>query len=165
MEEFSQSHRTFQVFCAKFWQNADQCKMLLDEAGVPTGFIDYDEPSIMRWFSIINEMIRLGDDSMMRFVAVLMSKYPDNTRLAAVCAPWTPVAPATIGDSGAVLVKKFETEPPVKTLVPLVTVPDFAGEASLVVPRVNTLWEAVAQFEKRFAELEAQVVTLQGGKR
>lgn len=123
------------------------------------------EPSIMRWLSIIRELMRKNDGSMGRLVVVLMKQYPDNKSLRDVCAPWIPASPAKDTTApavapdlppGAVLVKKFEDEKPLpkQKVVPVVAPVDFADEAELVVPRVDTLWEAMIEMERRMVEME-----------
>lgn len=178
MEVFSQSHKNLQMFCADFWPSQADCELILGDVGIDSTRINMAEPSIMRWLSIIRELMRKNDGSMGRLAIVLMKQYPENKSLAAVCAPWIPANPAKsspntsalpVVDSaapepsvppvppGAVLVKKFETEPkskPKPELVPVVAPVDFADEAELVVPRIDTLWEAMVDMERRMVEME-----------
>lgn len=179
MEIFSKSHRDLQMFCADFWPSAADCQLILTDVGIESGRINMDEPSIMRWLSIIRELMRKDDGSMARLVVVLMKQYPDNKALAAVCAPWTPAVPARSAlieapmpdepniPAGAVLVKKFDKKDtpvaapvgtkPASDPVPVVVPPDFADEATLVVPRLDTLWEAMIDTERRLVELEKRL--------
>lgn len=176
METFSQSHKKLQVFCADFWPSADDCSLILADVGIDSARINLSEPSIMRWLSIIRELMRRNDGSMGVLVVVLMKQYPDNKALRDVCSPWIPATPAKDTSdavpagtvpvpAGAVLVKKFEDEaspdpksnpkPDPKTkLVPVVTPVDFAEEAELVVPRIDTLWAAMVDMEQRMVEME-----------
>lgn len=171
MEVFSQSHKNLQMFCADFWPSQADCESILADVGIDSARINMAEPSIMRWLSIIRELMRKNDGSMGRLVIVLMKQYPENKSLAAVCAPWVPATPAksspntsvpasevmpeTAVPPGAVLAKKFEPETKSKPdLVPVVVPPDFADEAELVVPRIDTLWEAMIDMERRMVEME-----------
>jgi hypothetical protein len=175
VEVFSQSHKNLQMFCADFWPSQADCELILGDVGIDSTRINMAEPSIMRWLSIIRELMRKNDGSMGRLVIVLMKQYPENKSLAAVCAPWIPATPAksspntsvplpadsaapeTVVPPGAVLAKKFESEPkskPKPALVPVVAQPDFADEAELVVPRIDTLWEAMVDMERRMVEME-----------
>lgn len=162
MESWSVSHKALQLFCAGFWETADDCQLILDEIGISGSRINLSEPSIMRWLSIIRELMRKNDGSMGRLVTVLIKQYPDNQQLRTVCAPWIPANPAMPVQSmqpeqpddvpaGAVLVKKFVNDHPP---VPVVAPPDFADEAGLIVPRVDTLWEAMVETNRRLNELE-----------
>lgn len=180
MEIFSQSHKNLQLFCADFWPSQEDCQLILDDIGVSSGRINMAEPSIMRWLSIIRELMRKNDGSMARLVTVLIKQYPNNKDLIAVCAPWIPVMPAKSAEpveenagspaqgapspapapaaaipKGAVLVKKFEDTP--KEPVPIVAPPDFADEADLVVPRIDTLWEAMIDVERRLTDVERKL--------
>lgn len=132
----------------------------------------------MRWLSILRELMRKNDGSMGRLVSVLIRQYPDNQQLLAVCAPWIASKPArsmeeggdpsisTVAEQspivpkGAVLVKKFEKEP---LPVPVVAPPDFTDEAPLLVARVDTLWEAMVDTERRMVDLEQWKATLFAG--
>lgn len=171
MEQWSVAHRSLQLFCADFWSTAEDCQAILDEIGISSGRINLSEPSIMRWMSIIRELMRKNDGSMARLVMVLTKQYPANQQLAAVCAPWIPAQPAKTMEGattpapeagqagvpkGAVLVKKFDAAPEAEP-VPVVAPPDFADEAGLVVPRIDTLWEAMIDVERRIVELERKV--------
>lgn len=164
METFSQSHKNLQMFCADFWPSQADCELILGDVGVDSKRINMAEPSIMRWLSIIRELMRKNDGSMAQLVIVLMRQYPENKSLAAVCAPWIPATPAksspntsvpsapdTVVPAGAVLAKKFEPE---LAVVPVVAPVDFAEEAALVVPRIDTLWEAMIDMERRMVEME-----------
>lgn len=162
MESWSVSHKALQLFCASFWETADDCQLILDEIGISGSRINLSEPSIMRWLSIIRELMRKNDGSMGRLVTVLIKQYPENKQLLAVCSPWIAADPAMRGQSmqpespddvppGAVLVKKFVND---NSLVPVVAPHDFADEAGLVVPRIDTLWEAMVETERRLNELE-----------
>lgn len=173
MELWSVSHRNLQLLCADFWSTAEDCQSILDEIGISSGRINLSEPSIMRWMSIIRELMRKNDGSMARLVVVLTKQYPDNKQLADVCAPWVPSQPAkslseipvsaTTGTStntqvpdGAVLVKKFEDDEPKPKPkpVPVIAPPDFVEDATLVLPRIDTLWAAMIDVEQRLVELE-----------
>lgn len=134
-----------------------------------------DEPSIMRWLSIIRELMRKDDGSMARLVVVLIKQYPQNKALQAVCAPWIPATPARTDPvqsvppdspvkseplkpelvapvpTGAVLVKKFVAE---SKPVPVVVPADFADEAGMAVARIDTLWAAMIDVEQRLANIE-----------
>lgn len=168
MESWSVAHKNLQIFCADVWDTAERCQLILDEIGISSGRISLSEPSIMRWYRIILELMRRNDGSMTQLVQALMKDYPGNSALAVVCAPWTPSAPAKslpipepipapLVDSpvppGAVLVKKFRDEPEPKA-VPVVAPADFADEAELVIPRLDTLWEAMVDMERRMVEME-----------
>lgn len=150
MEMWSVSHRNLQIFCADFWPSADDCQLILDEIGVNSIRINLSEPAIMRWLSIIRELMRKNDGSMSRLVLALMKQYPDNKQLAAVSAPWIPAAPvkAMTGDVVAM------PPPPTPELVALVAPAEDAEEAQLIVPRLDTLWEAMVDQERRLDELE-----------
>lgn len=168
MEIFSKSHKALQIFCAGFWDTAADCELILGDVGIDSTRINLAEPSLMRWYSIIRELIRKNDGSMAVLVDVLMKQYPENKSLSAVCAPWipsqpaksapvesatpeAPLAPSASVPTGAVLVKKFETKP---ELVPVVAPLDFAEEAEEVIPRIETLWAAMIDVEQRLVELE-----------
>lgn len=141
LETFSQAHKTLQMFCAEFWSSAVDCEFILADIGVDSKRINLAEPSIMRWLSIIRELMRMNDGSMGRLVSALMKQYPENQSLRAVCAPWVPAAPA-----------KTEVLP--SEVVPVVAAVDFATDVALVVPRVDTLWETLVDMERRLLELE-----------
>lgn len=166
METFSLSHRRLQIFCAGFWETAEDCQLILNDIGADNTRISLSEPSIQRWFRIINELIRKDDGSMARLVIVLMRDYPNNKALRDVCAPWIPASPmqAPPADKpapipvGAVLVKEFVEDEldalpsPAKKkakhvtseeVIPLVASADFADEADLVIPKIQTLWDAM----------------------
>lgn len=179
MEQFSVAHKALQVFCADFWPSAEDCSLILGDIGIESARINLGEPSIMRWLSIINELRRRDDGSLGRLVVVLMDQYPENQALRAVCAPWIPANPAkTTQDkpdvpvapvpAGAVLVKKFTPEPKAAVepkVVPLVAPADFADDAELVVPKIDTLWDAVVDMEQRYVELEKRINELEAPRR
>lgn len=182
MESWSVAHKNLQIFCADFWSTAEDCTVILNEVGVTSIRIRMNEPSIARWYSILIELMRMNDGSMGRLVTVLISKYPQNDALRSVCAPWIPDRPATLQQGlpppvmpapvipekvappleipvGAVLVKEFTTEAESKPKpklppVPVVAPSDFADEAGLVVPRIDTLWEAMIDTNRRLTEME-----------
>lgn len=123
MESWSIAHKNLQIFCADFWPSPDDCAAILEEIGISSNRINMSEPSIMRWLSIIKELMRKNDGSMAKLVVALVRQYPNNSALLAVCAPWIPSLPArsTVGEHmptpaivttelppGAVLVQKFE---------------------------------------------------------
>lgn len=173
MEVFSQSHKNLQMFCADFWTTAEDCQLILSDVGVDSKRINLAEPAIMRWYSIIRELMRKNDGSMARLVVVLMKQYPENQALRDVCAPWIPATPAKTSSvdvdatlpPGAVLVKKFEAESgpepktkpkpePAPKLVPVAVPEDFAEDAPLTVARIDTLWAAMVDTENRLREIE-----------
>lgn len=143
MESWSVAHKALQIFCAGFWETAEDCQLILDEIGISSGRISLSEPSVMRWYRIILELMRRNDGSMARLVQALMRDYPDNKDLAAVCAPWIPAQPA-------------KTLPPAEPpeLVPVVVPADFADDAPLTIARLDTLWEAMVDVERRLVEIE-----------
>ena len=173
MEQFSVAHKALQVFCADFWPSAEDCSLILGDIGIEGARINLGEPSIMRWLSIINELRRRDDGSLSRLVVILMEQYPENQALRTVCAPWIPAHPMQSAQekpvaavapvpTGAVLVKKFVAEPKV---VPLVAPADFADDAELVVPKIDTLWDAVVDMEQRYVELEKRINELEAPRR
>ena len=152
MESFSQSHKNLQMLCADFWPSAEDCQLILNDIGLTSVRINMAEPSIMRWLSIINELRRRDDGSMGRLVVVLLRQYPENQQLRDVCAPWTPAAPA----HEATIAAPTGFVPGKKGDAPEKPAPDVEDieEDALIVPRIDTLWDAMIDIEKRMIELE-----------
>ncbi len=94
MESWSKAHTNLQELCAQFWPSAEDCLQILAEMQITSTRINMQEPSRMRWLSMIREFMRKDDGSMGRLVKILMGYYPDNHELANVCAPWVLEAPA-----------------------------------------------------------------------
>lgn len=159
MEKFTQSYRNLQIFASELWDTAFACQRIIEEAGATTLRINMSEPSIQRWFYVLDELRKLDDGSMARLVLVMIKEYPNNNDLLAVCAPWIPAAPAT---------SQFYPEkdrangppmppPPPVPVVPVVVPVDFAEDADLIVPRLETLWQAVREQAEKIAHQEERL--------
>jgi len=166
VETWSIAHAKLQTFCADFWPDAASCRRLLADTGVSEANISFDEPPLLRWFSILRQLMKLNDGSMGRLVTTLLADYPENDALRTVCAPWIAASPAGIPGAsfnlapvpeGVALVQKFIPAPSVEVPigVPVVAPMESAEEAALMVARMDTLWAAMIEQERRMAELEA----------
>lgn len=158
MEKFTQSYRNLQIFASELWDTAFACQRIIEEAGATTLRINMSEPSIQRWFYVLDELRKLDDGSMGRLVQVMMKEYPENSELKNACAPWIPAAPAT---STFYQDKPREPSapmpPPLVPVVPVVVPVDFAEDADLIVPRLETLWQAVREQAERIADNDARL--------
>ncbi len=86
---------SLRVICSDFFPTANDCDALLKEALIGTVYIDFSEPSYARWGSILVEVSKMGQRSMVRFVGTILRRYPESEEMRAACAPWTPSVNAT----------------------------------------------------------------------
>lgn len=159
MEKFTQSYRSLQIFASELWDTAFACQRIIEEAGATTLRINMSEPSIQRWFYVLDELRKLDDGSMGRLVQVMMKEYPGNSELQKVCAPWIPASPATsqfYPREDRPAAPPMPPPPPVP-VVPVVVPVDFAEDADLIVPRLETLWIAVREQAERIVQQDERL--------
>lgn len=156
METFSQNHRNLQVLCAEIWSSAADCELILSYLGIESSHVNLAEPSIMRWLSIIRELMFMNDGSLSRLVIVLMNQYPNNTTLRAVCAPWMPVAPASVLTTHADPLPVAVAQSP----VPVMVAAEFAEEAALILPRLDALWQTMIEVNAQITAIEAHLAAI-----
>lgn len=71
---------------AALWPDARDARRVVTDAQIDPSRITWDEPSISRWQSILDEAEKQA--AMQNLVAFLLAEYPHNAFLREVCAPW-----------------------------------------------------------------------------
>lgn len=75
-----------QSVLAQLFPGREDCVVLCHEAGVSTDRIDFDEPSYVRWYHILDETMK--QEALDNLLVVVSSKYPQNRALNQATADW-----------------------------------------------------------------------------
>lgn len=75
-----------QSVLAQLFPGREDCVVLCHEAGVSTSRIDFDEPSYVRWYHIIDETLK--QEYLDKLLVVCSAKYPQNRGLNQAMADW-----------------------------------------------------------------------------
>lgn len=76
-----------QSVLAQLFPGKDDCVLLCQQAGVSTDRINFDEPSYVRWFHIIDESMK--QENFDKLLVVCSSMYPQNRGLNQAVGDWS----------------------------------------------------------------------------
>lgn len=79
-------HQKLRDVLAYLWPDVRECRRLVADAHINASHIDWNDPSALRWQSIIDEAEKQNVVSSL--VPVLLNEYPQNAQLRDACAEW-----------------------------------------------------------------------------